>query len=115
MNHMKIQRNSFHSLEQVQNEYLNQNLRTPAVRQEGSLSFQDILEQASGAEKEVRFSKHASNRLNTRNIERADGETERGDEESPGERHKRFAGVSRFVSFYCQRTEQHCGDCHGTE
>ena len=64
MNHMKIQRNSFHSLEQVQNEYLNQNLRTPAVRQEGSLSFQDILEQASGAEKEVRFSKHASKILN---------------------------------------------------
>ena len=77
MNHMKIQRNSFHSLEQVQNEYLNQNLRTPAVRQEGSLSFQDILEQASGAEKEVRFSKHASNRLNTRNIELTDGQLER--------------------------------------
>ena len=77
MNHMKIQRNSFHSLEQVQNEYLNQNLRTPAVRQEGSLSFQDILEHASGAEKEVRFSKHAAGRLSTRNIELTDSQMER--------------------------------------
>ena len=77
MNHMKIQTNSFHSLEQVQNEYLNQNPKTPAVKQTGSLSFQEILEQASGIKKEVRFSKHAMGRLNTRNIELTDGQMER--------------------------------------
>lgn len=79
MNHMKIQTNGFHSLEQVQNEYLSrsQNLTESAAKQPDTLSFQDILEQASGAKREVRFSKHASNRLNTRNIELTDGQMER--------------------------------------
>lgn len=74
---MKIQTNGFHSLEQVQNEYLGQTPKVPAAKQQGSLSFQDILEQASGVKKEVRFSKHASSRLNTRNIELTDGQMER--------------------------------------
>lgn len=77
MNHMKIQTNSFHSLEQVQSEYLSQAPKVPAAKTQGSLSFQDILEQASGVKKEVRFSKHASSRLNTRNIELTDGQMER--------------------------------------
>lgn len=77
MIHMKIQTNGFHSLEQVQNEYLSQNPKIPAVKQQGSLSFQEILEQASGTEREVRFSKHASARLNTRNIELTEGQMER--------------------------------------
>lgn len=77
MNHMKIQTNSFHSLEQVQSEYLSQAPKVPAAKPQGSLSFQDILEQASGVKKEVRFSKHASSRLNTRNIELTDGQMER--------------------------------------
>lgn len=74
---MKIQTNSFHSLEQVQNEYLNQMPDKPRMKQAGNLSFQEILEQASGIGREVRFSKHASNRLNTRNIELTDGQMER--------------------------------------
>lgn len=74
---MKIQTNSFHSLEQVQNEYLNQMPKMPLAKQAGSLSFQEILEQASGIKREVRFSKHASNRLNIRNIELTDGQMER--------------------------------------
>lgn len=79
MSHMKIQTNGFHSLEQVQNEYLNKsrNLTESAAKQPDALSFQDILEQASGAKKEVRFSKHAMGRLNTRNIELTDGQMER--------------------------------------
>lgn len=77
MNHMKIQTNGFHSLEQVQSEYLNQNPRTPEEKRQGSLSFQEILEQASGVKREVRFSKHASSRLSTRNIELTDGQMER--------------------------------------
>lgn len=74
---MKIQTNSFHSLEQVQNEYLNQIPKIPLAKQAGGLSFQEILEQASGIKREVRFSKHASNRLNIRNIELTDGQMER--------------------------------------
>ena len=72
-----IQTNAFHSIEQVQNEYLNLQPKTPAKKQTGSLSFQELLEQASGIGKEVRFSKHASARLNTRNIELTDAQWER--------------------------------------
>lgn len=74
---MKIQTNSFHSLEQVQNEYLKKVPKAPAAKQPDGLSFQEILEQASGAEREVRFSKHAAGRLSTRNIELTDGQMER--------------------------------------
>ncbi len=77
MKSMKVQTNGFHSLEQVQGEYLGQKPKTPAVKQQGSLSFQDILERAAGLDREVRFSKHASNRLSTRNIELTDGQMER--------------------------------------
>lgn len=74
---MKVQTNGFHSIEQVQGEYLNRTPKTPAEKENGSLSFQDILEQASGHGREVRFSKHAANRLNMRNIELTDGQMER--------------------------------------
>lgn len=74
---MKVQTNGFHSIKQVQNEYLSQKPKVPAAGQQGGLSFQDILEQASGRSGEVRFSKHASNRLSTRNIELTDGQMER--------------------------------------
>lgn len=74
---MKIQTNGFHSLEQVQSEYLKKKPLSPAAKKQGSLSFQDILEQASGIGKEVRFSKHAASRLSTRNIELTDQQMER--------------------------------------
>ena len=77
MKNMKVQTNGFHSIEQVQNKYLNTKSAAPAAKKPGSLSFQDILEQASGVSKEVRFSKHASNRLSTRNIELTDRQMER--------------------------------------
>ena len=74
---MKIQTNGFHSIEQVQSEYLNQKPKTPQIKERQSLSFQQILEQASGTCKEVRFSKHAMGRLSTRNIELTDKQVER--------------------------------------
>lgn len=77
MKNMKVQTNGFHSLEQVQNEYLSRKPAMPVAKKQGSLSFQDILEQASGVSSEVRFSKHAMGRLNTRNIELTDGQMER--------------------------------------
>ena len=73
---MKIQTNGFHSLEQIKSEYLNQMPKIQTVTQSGGLSFQEMLEQAA-MKREVRFSKHASNRLNTRNIELTDGQMER--------------------------------------
>ena len=77
MNSMKVQTNGFHSLEQVQNEYLSQKPVMPAAKKQDGLSFQDILEQASGTGSEVRFSKHAAGRLSTRNIELTDSQMER--------------------------------------
>lgn len=77
MKRMKVQTNGFHSLEQVQNEYLNRRQETPQAKSNDSLSFQEMLEQVSGRSREVRFSKHAANRLNTRNIELTDGQMER--------------------------------------
>ncbi len=69
---MKIQGNPFLSIEQLQDQYLNGNRpKGSALTQEG-LSFQDILSgKKSNIEEngEVRFSKHAANRLADRNIE----------------------------------------------
>jgi len=74
---MKLQNSGFHSLEQVQGQYLNKP-GTPVkkVNTEGQ-SFQEVLSKVSGAGKEVRFSKHAAGRLSTRNIELTDGQMER--------------------------------------
>lgn len=77
---MKIQNNQFLSIEQLQARYFTQNkLRTEHVK-EGGASFQDILNKTSerSAESgEVRFSKHAANRLAERNIELTDNQMER--------------------------------------
>ena len=73
---MKIQNNQFLSIEQVQNQFLNRNNQT--VRSEGP-SFQDILKgKTDRAEAgEVKFSKHATNRLADRNIELTKEQVER--------------------------------------
>ena len=70
---MKIQNNQFLSLEQLQERYLNQNRQVAGniPKSPGGLSFQDILSQKTDSEPagEVKFSKHAANRLADRNIE----------------------------------------------
>lgn len=73
---MKIQNNQFLSIEQVQNQFLNRNNRTA---QADVPSFQDILRgKTDGVEAgEVRFSKHAANRLADRNIELTKEQVER--------------------------------------
>ena len=76
---MKIQNNGFLSLEQLQDQYLNLNRQTKndVVTKEG-LSFQDILTQKTGTDQsEVKFSKHAVNRLADRNIELSKEQVER--------------------------------------
>lgn len=78
---MKLQSSTFHSLEQVQSQYLGTKpvQHKEASAQEG-YSFQEILEKKSNPFQEVRFSKHASNRLSTRNIELTDTQMERLEE-----------------------------------
>lgn len=77
---MKLQGNSFPSIAQLQDQYLGAGRKKDVTPAKGSLSFQDILTkktdviQGSG---EVRFSKHAANRLSDRNIELTEEQVER--------------------------------------
>lgn len=77
---MKIQNNQFLSIEQLQEQYLRQTKKTGQTQSEagGGLSFQDILDQKTGqAGGDLKFSKHAANRLAERNIELTDNQLER--------------------------------------
>ena len=76
---MKIQNNGFLSLEQLQDQYLNLNRQTKNDTSTGNgLSFQDILTQKTNpGSSEVKFSKHAVNRLADRNIELSEEQVER--------------------------------------
>lgn len=75
---MKVQNSGFPSIEQLQDQYLNQKKASvPAHTSEG-LSFQEILQrQQSQAGSEVKFSKHAAGRLADRNIELTQAQIER--------------------------------------
>ncbi len=72
--------NQFLSIEQLQDQYLNgQPKQTKQINDNGS-SFRDILEAKSGIRtqgSELRFSKHAASRLETRDISLDDAQVER--------------------------------------
>lgn len=72
--------NQFLSIEQLQDQYLNgQPKQTKQINDNGS-SFRDILEAKSGIRtqgSELRFSKHAASRLETRDISLDDKQVER--------------------------------------
>jgi flagellar operon protein len=77
---MKIQNNQFLSIEQLQAKYFTQSKQSQISMEANGVSFQDVLNQkAKGAEQtgEVKFSKHAANRLAERNIELTDNQMER--------------------------------------
>ncbi len=77
---MKIQNNQFPSLEQIQDRFLNQGRQTAGELKQNGLSFQDILSKKTESVPnagEVRFSKHAANRLADRNIELTKEQVER--------------------------------------
>ncbi|MBQ9928073.1 MAG: flagellar protein [Lachnospiraceae bacterium] len=73
---MKIQNNGFLSIEQLQDQYLNQTKVSPKTVTADGLSFQEILHRQNKTG-EVKFSKHAAGRLSDRNIELTDGQMER--------------------------------------
>lgn len=76
---MKIQNGNFLSIEQLQDQYLNRGQKPSQVVKNG-LSFQDILNQKTNERKapaELKFSKHATNRLVDRKIELTDSQLER--------------------------------------
>lgn len=77
---MKIQNSSFLSIEQMQNRFLNQNSQAAGKAGGDTASFQDILtKKTEHAQQtgEVRFSKHAANRLADRKIELTKEQVER--------------------------------------
>ncbi len=75
---MKIQNNGFLSIEQLKDQYLNQNKAVMPVKSTDGRSFQEILESSqSRSGGEVKFSKHAAGRLADRNIELTSGQMER--------------------------------------
>jgi len=77
---MKIQGSSFPSIEQLKDQYLKTGRSRDGAPAQGSISFQDILSKKTdriGQSGEIKFSKHASNRLSDRNIELTEDQVER--------------------------------------
>ena len=77
---MKIQGNQFLSMKRLQDQYLNTGRQQAEATKPGGVSFQDILSGKTDGirtDSEVRFSKHAANRLVDRNIELTREQVER--------------------------------------
>lgn len=77
---MQINQNQFLSIEQLKDQYLNKTKPQAEQTSPQGISFQDILNQKSipeGTGTELKFSKHAVNRLAQRNIELTKNQLER--------------------------------------
>lgn len=74
---MIVKNNGFLTIEQLQDQYLNEVKGNTPVKTTDGKSFQEILESAQGSSREVRFSKHAAQRLSNRNIELTQNQKER--------------------------------------
>lgn len=80
---MNVINSQFPSIEQVTDTYLNKGNQSNKISAHGVKSFEDIFKTKrleaydSAAQKEVKFSKHASNRLSDRNIELSENQMNR--------------------------------------
>lgn len=74
---MIVKNNGFLSIEQLQDQYLTTRKADSTVKETGGRSFQEILESTELRNDGVRFSKHAAQRLSTRNIELTNDQMER--------------------------------------
>lgn len=76
---MSIVKTAFPSIEQVTDEYLKNGSKTKEAAKLNGRSFADIYEsiRQTDAEENVKFSKHAANRLTDRNIELSNGQLDR--------------------------------------
>ena len=72
---MNISNNQFLSIEQLQEQYLKQQKKIQPVKTSGGFSFEEILQKQQTGE--IKFSKHAANRLNDRNFELTSEQLER--------------------------------------
>lgn len=73
---MNISNKQFLSIEQLQDQFLTQQKSKQDIKTAEGLSFEEILRKTQ-QDGEVRFSKHAANRLNDRNIELTEEQLER--------------------------------------
>ncbi len=73
---MNISNKQFLSIEQLQDQFLTQQKSKSNIQTAEGLSFEEIL-QKTQQDGEVKFSKHAANRLNDRNIELTEEQLER--------------------------------------
>lgn len=73
---MKIQNQNFLSIEQIQDQFLQTNSNNNLKTSDG-LSFEEVLQKTNQSNSEVKFSKHASQRLNDREIELSSEQLER--------------------------------------
>ena len=76
---MNIQKGSFSSIEQLQDRYMSPEKKVEK-KERAAVSFQDILkakQETAGTRRELKFSKHASNRLTDRNITLTNSQRER--------------------------------------
>ena len=72
---MNVIKNQFPSIEQVAGQYLAQNTNKPKTVNENGQSFSDILKTKQfETDSQLKFSKHATNRLSDRNIELSTGQ-----------------------------------------
>ncbi|MFP4697251.1 MAG: TIGR02530 family flagellar biosynthesis protein [Eubacteriales bacterium] len=72
---MKIQKQNFPSIEQV---YGNNNKNKPNIKPKGvKTSFEDILQNQINTKEDIKFSKHANERLESRNINLSKNQIER--------------------------------------
>ena len=74
---MKTLNTNFISIEQAAGIYLQKGQTKEANKEKVSVSFEDVLKQTAGQTTGVKFSKHANERLNTRNIELSDSQLDR--------------------------------------
>lgn len=74
---MNIQNNQFLSIEQLKEQYFHSPVKSTGKNIPTEFSFQDILSQKTAEDTELKFSKHASNRLHDRNIELTKEQLER--------------------------------------
>ena len=66
---MKLQQSQFLSMNELQEQYLKKSPKTTQMTNSKGLSFEEIWKQKTGeVTSEIRFSKHASNRLADRNL-----------------------------------------------
>ena len=66
---MKLQQSQFLSMNELQEQYLKKSPKASQTTNSQGLSFEEIWKQKTGeVNSEIRFSKHASNRLSDRNL-----------------------------------------------